>query len=118
MNKNNNNFSIDDLTRMRKLIAAVVKILEESVNNFSNDNMISEKNKELIDFLFGKKCDIVSIITKLTNTLIKVIPIEEKISNIENSDEDEKLSDDDIDIIRRYIKKCNFKFNKNNNIND
>ena len=116
MDKKNNNFSVDDLTRLRKLIVAVVKVLEESINDFSKNNTISENNKDFIDFLFGKKCDIVSIITKLTNTLIKVIPIEEKILTLENNDkEQEKLSDDDIEMIRRYIKKCNFWFNKNNN---
>ncbi len=117
MNKKNNNFSVNDLTRMRRLIIAVVKVLEESINDFSENNVVSDKNKELIDFLFGKKCDIVSIITKLTNALIKVIPIEEKISATENV-EDEKLSEDDVEIIRRYIKKCNFWFNKNNNLEE
>ncbi len=115
MNKKNNNFSVNDLTRMRKLIVAVVKVLEESINEFSENSVISEENRELIDFLFGKKCDIVSIITKLTNALIKVIPLEEKISTAVNPEE-EKLSDEDVEILRRYIKKCNFWFNKNNNI--
>lgn len=115
MNKENKNFSVNDLTRIRKLIVAVVKVLEESINEFSKNSVLSDENKNFISFLFGDKYDIVSIITKLTNTLIKVIPLEEKISISSNS-EDEKLSNEDIEILRRYIKKCNFYFNKNNDI--
>ena len=107
------NISITDLTRIRKLILTVIKILENNINDFSKDNIISDKNKAIIDFLFGNKRDIVSIITSLTNALVKVIPLEEKVSNAQIQDE-EKLSDDDIEILKRYIDKCNFVFNKKN----
>ncbi len=107
------NISITDLTRIRKLILTVIKILEDNINDFSKDNIISDKNKAIIDFLFGNKRDIVSIITSLTNALVKVIPLEEKVSNAQIQDE-EKLSDDDIEILKRYIDKCNFVFNKKN----
>ena len=65
--------------------------------------------------LIGSKDNVVSIITKLTNLLVKVIPLEEKINNSDNNiKDDEKLTNEDIEILERYIDKCNFLFNKNN----
>ena len=108
---NDKNISVSDLARIRKLILMVIKILEDNINDFSKNNVISEENKAIINFLFGNKKDIVSIITSLTNALAKVVPLEEKISN-NQVHEEEKLSEDDMEILKRYIDKCNFVFNK------
>lgn len=112
MNKQNN-FSVNDLARIRKIINLIINVLEDSINDYSHNNTITEENKELINFLIGSKDNVVSIITKLTNLLIKVIPLEEKINNNENIEENEKLTNEDIEILERYIDKCNFLFNKN-----
>lgn len=112
--KDNKNISINDLTRIRKIILTVIQILENNINDFSQNNIISEENKAIINFLFGNKRDIVSIITSLTNALVKVIPLEEKINDSQQIQNDEKLSDDDMEILKRYIDKCNFMFNKKN----
>lgn len=112
---NKNNFSINDLARIRKIINLIINVLEDNIENFSNSNSILESNKELINFLIGSKDNVVSIITKLTNLLVKVIPLEEKINNSDNNiKDDEKLTNEDIEILERYIDKCNFLFNKNN----
>lgn len=112
---NKNNFSINDLARIRKIINLIINVLEDNIENFSNSNSILENNKELINFLIGSKDNVVSIITKLTNLLVKVIPLEEKINNSDNNiKDDEKLTNEDIEILERYIDKCNFLFNKNN----
>ena len=112
---NKNNFSINDLARIRKIINLIINVLEDNIKNFSNSNSILESNKELINFLIGRKDNVVSIITKLTNLLVKVIPLEEKINNSDNNiKDDEKLTNEDIEILERYIDKCNFLFNKNN----
>lgn len=112
---NKNNFSINDLARIRKIINLIINVLEDNIKNFSDSNSILEGNKELINFLIGSKDNVVSIITKLTNLLVKVIPLEEKINNSDNNiKDDEKLTNEDIEILERYIDKCNFLFNKNN----
>jgi len=110
MNRANDTFSVNDLTKIRKLVITIVNVLEQSLDEFSKNNKISDDNVEFINFLFGKKCDIVSILTKLTNVLIKLIPLEIKITAVDS--DNEKCSDEDIEILRRYIKKCNFWFNK------
>lgn len=112
MNKQNN-FSVNDLARIRKIINLIINVLEDSINDYSHNNTITEENKELINFLIGSKDNVVSIITKLTNLLVKVIPLEEKINNEENVEDNEKLTNDDIEILKEYIDKCNFVFNQN-----
>ena len=107
---NKNNFSINDLARIRKIINLIINVLEDNIENFSNSNSILESNKELINFLIGSKDNVVSIITKLTNLLVKVIPLEEKI--LPKISNDDKISEDDIEILKRYIDRCNFVFNK------
>lgn len=112
MNKQNN-FSINDLARIRKIINLIINVLEDSINDYSNNNALTEENKDLINFLIGSRDNVVSIITKLTNLLVKVIPLEEKINNEENVEDNEKLTNDDIEILKEYIDKCNFVFNQN-----
>ncbi len=110
---NKNNFSINDLARIRKIINLIINVLEDSINDYSNNNALTEENKDLINFLIGSRDNVVSIITKLTNLLVKVIPLEEKINNEENIEDNEKLTNDDIEILKEYIDKCNFVFNQN-----
>ena len=112
MNKQNN-FSVNDLARIRKIINLIINVLEDSINDYSNNNTLTEENKDLINFLIGSRDNVVSIITKLTNLLVKVIPLEEKINNEENIEDNEKLTNDDIEILKEYIDKCNFVFNQN-----
>lgn len=112
MNKQNN-FSVNDLAKIRKIINLIINVLEDSINDYSNNNALTEENKDLINFLIGSRDNVVSIITKLTNLLVKVIPLEEKINNEENVEDNEKLTNDDIEILKEYIDKCNFVFNQN-----
>ena len=112
MNKQKN-FSVNDLARIRKIINLIINVLEDSINDYSNNNALTEENKDLINFLIGSRDNVVSIITKLTNLLVKVIPLEEKINNEENVEDNEKLTNDDIEILKEYIDKCNFVFNQN-----
>lgn len=102
--------SINDLARLRKIIFLIVDILENNINNFSNFEDVDDKNKKLIKFLIGEKENVVSILTKLINSLVKVIPLEEKI--LPKISNDDKISEDDIEILKRYIDRCNFVFNK------
>jgi len=106
-----NKISINDLTKLRKIIFLIIDILENNINNFSINENTSEKDKKLINFLMGEKETVVSILVKLINILIKVIPLEEKFSPT-FSEKDEKLCDEDMEILKRYIDKCNFIFNK------
>lgn len=108
---NKNNFSINDLARIRKIINLIINVLEDSIEKFSDNNLMLDNNKELINFLIGSKDNVVSIITKLTNLLVKVIPLEEKINN-DNIKDDEKLTNEDMEILEQYIDKCNFLFNR------
>ena len=101
---NKNNITINDLARIRKIINLIINILEKNINDFSKNNIISEENKELIGFLIGNKDNVVSIVTKLTNLLTKVIPLEEKMG-INNTIQEEKLTNDDTEMIKRYIEK-------------
>ncbi len=104
--------SINDITRLRKIIFLIIDILENNINNFSRNDIISEKDKKLINFLMGEKENVVSILTKLINSLAKVIPLEDRVPPI-SSEKDEKLSEEDIEILKKYIDRCNFAFNKN-----
>jgi hypothetical protein len=79
--------SINDLIKLRKIIFLIIDVLENNINDFSNQNAIDEKNLQLMNFLIGDKETVVSIITKLVNSLTKVIPLEEKFSSISSKDD-------------------------------
>ena len=102
--------SINDLVKLRKMIFLIIDILENNINHFSDLDDIDDKNKKLIKFLIGERENVVSILTKLINSLVKVIPLEEKI--LPKSNNDNKISEEDIEILKRYIDRCNFVFNK------
>lgn len=102
--------SINDLVKLRKMIFLIIDILENNINHFSDLDNMDDKNKKLIKFLIGERENVVSILTKLINSLVKVIPLEEKI--LPKSNNDNKISEEDIDILKRYIDRCNFVFNK------
>lgn len=102
--------SINDLVKLRKMIFLIIDILENNINHFSDLDDIDDKNKKLIKFLIGERENVVSILTKLINSLVKVIPLEEKI--LPKSNNDNKISEEDVEILKRYIDRCNFVFNK------
>lgn len=102
--------SINDLVKLRKMIFLIIDILENNINHFSDLDDIDDKNKKLIKFLIGERENVVSILTKLINSLVKVIPLEEKI--LPKSNNDNKISEEDIEILKRYIDRCNFVFNR------
>ena len=102
--------SINDLVKLRKMIFLIIDILENNINHFSDLDDIDDKNKKLIKFLIGERENVVSILTKLINSLVKVIPLEEKI--LPKSNNDNKISEEDAEILKRYIDRCNFVFNK------
>ncbi len=102
--------SINDLVKLRKMIFLIIDILENNINHFSDLDDMDDKNKKLIKFLIGERENVVSILTKLINSLVKVIPLEEKI--LPKSNNDNKISEEDVEILKRYIDRCNFVFNK------
>ena len=58
MNKQNN-FSVNDLARIRKIINLIINVLEDSINDYSNNNALTEENKDLINFLIGSRDNVV-----------------------------------------------------------
>lgn len=102
--------SINDLVKLRKMIFLIIDILENNINHFSDLDDMDDKNKKLIKFLIGERENVVSILTKLINSLVKVIPLEEKI--LPKSNNDNKILEEDVEILKRYIDRCNFVFNK------
>jgi hypothetical protein len=88
----------NDLTKVRKIITLIVNILENKVNNYDDDS-----NTKFIKFIIGGKENMVSTVSKLTNLLIKIIPLEEKFNDKEEVGKN--LSNDDMKIVLNYIKK-------------
>ena len=97
------------LAKARGLVEILLDKLEEEIN--------SANEKSDTSFWFGDKESASSIIVKLTNILLKLIPLEQEIARADLSKADlgelEELSvktqlpQEDMEMIERYIEKYN-----------
>lgn len=71
------NKSMDELDKIKNIINIIINLLESNVTSIKNgDNEF--KDKELLTFLIGNKENIVSIINKLSNLILKLKTIEKQ----------------------------------------
>lgn len=116
MNKKDS-LTINDISKIRKIVSLIIGLLEKNINEIVNDKDIhtNKNNKELLDFLIGSKENIVSTINKLSNLLVKIIPLEKDMQDTKNNTFKENLDKNDLDIIKRYIQKCGITLLPKNN---
>ena len=100
----------EDLDLTRKIIVSLIVKLE----NIINDNAYNKENFEEWKYLWGEKESVVSILTKLTSLLVKVVPVERKLLDSDKAEKPNQTSgriinSDDKEIIKRYIQKLNNK---------
>jgi len=95
-----------NLSDTRKLINFLMVRLEKLIDSkeFTEELQMEWK------YIWGEKENVVSVLTKLTGLLVKVIPIEQQIVDSENIDVSEKkqkgvLTKNDKEIIRRYVER-------------
>jgi len=108
--------TINDISKIRKIASLIIDILEDNIINLKESNNIAldEKNKELLTFLIGDKNNIVSTINKLSNLLVKIIPLENNLDKDQETN-NKNLNSNDLEIIKRYIKKCGIMLSPQNN---
>lgn len=95
------NKSMDELDKIRNIINIIINLLESNVVSMKNgDNEF--KDKELLNFLIGNKENIVSIINKLSNLILKLKALEKEEKNGEN-EEKNNLTNIDLEMIRKYL---------------
>ena len=98
----------EDLDLTRKIIVSLIVKLE----NIVNDKAYNKENFDELKYLWGEKESVVSILTKLTTLLVKVVPVERKLLDSDKTEKTDQTSGiiiktHDKEIIRRYIKKLN-----------
>jgi hypothetical protein len=98
----------EDLELTRKIIVSLIVKLE----NIVNDNTYNKENFDEWKYLWGEKESVVSVLTKLTSLLVKVVPVERKLLDCDKTEKSNQTSgriinSDDKEIIKRYIKKLN-----------
>lgn len=98
---------MDELSKIKNIINIVINLLESNIISMKN-GCGEFKDKELLNFLVGNKENIVSVISKLSNLILKLNILEKQ-----EKDED-KFNFDEIDlkIIKKYLDE-NVKTNKN-----
>jgi len=84
-----------DLQKTRNLISYLLSKLEQDLS--SPDDFDLEKNK----FLWGEKENAVSLLTKLTQMMIKIMP-DEKEKKIAAK---EQISEEDMVILKEYVER-------------
>jgi hypothetical protein len=85
----------------------VDKALDEVIE-FQSAGVLNEMQQARWDFVFGPRETILSVAVKITGILNKVIPLELKTMNTNNEAGEKKieeLSENDLEIIKRYLKK-------------
>lgn len=98
----------EDLELTRKIIVSLIIRLE----NIINDKSSNKENFDEWKHLWGEKENVVSLLTKLTSLLVKVVPVEIKLLDSYKSEKNTQISgriinSDDKEIIKRYIQKLN-----------
>lgn len=98
----------EDLDLTRKIIVSLIVKLE----NIVNDKAYNKENFDELKYLWGEKESVVSILTKLTTLLVKVVPVERKLLDSDKTEKTNQTSgriinSDDKEIIKRYIEKLN-----------
>jgi hypothetical protein len=87
--------NLDELQKIRDIVRVVISLLEASVNA-----ELRVEQKELLNFLVGGKENVVSIITKLCNILIKLDGIRDNCGE----EEMEKMEDIDFELIEKFLR--------------
>jgi len=110
--KQKNKIQIEDLRKTRKIVTSIIQHLDRKIINPVIVKGKLEDSEELmkhISLLIGSKENIASVLTKLTNLLIKIIPLENKTleqnQDEEMESENHRIPNEDMEIILRYIDK-------------
>ncbi|MDR1499091.1 MAG: hypothetical protein LBS34_02280 [Rickettsiales bacterium] len=91
--------SVEELQKIKKIINIIISLLENNISSMREGGVdLNEQQKELLHFLIGNKENVVSIITKLSNLLLKFGILEEKYA-----DNSHDIEDIDAEIIRKYL---------------
>ena len=90
------NKSIKELEKIKKIINIIINLIDNNIESIKDGN-IDQNQQELLQFLIGNKESVVSIITKLSNILLKL-------GLLEQTDQ-ENIDNEDIEIIKRYLSK-------------
>jgi hypothetical protein len=96
------------VAKLLQLVEGLVIELESGLQAIPQ----AEEQRERWRYIFGEKENVVSILVKLTGILVKIIPMEHEIMSIINKSAEKKvkdLSSEDIEIIKRYLKKVKYK---------
>lgn len=93
--------SIEELQKIKNIINMIINLLENNIVLMKNGKtQLDEPQKELLKFLIGNKENVVSIISKLSNLLLKFNVLENKDDNKTNNF---VLNDVDLEIIKTYL---------------
>ncbi len=95
------NKPMDALSKIKNIINIPISLLESNVISMKNGKT-EFKEKELLNFLVGNKENIVSIITKLSNLILKLNVLEQKEKN-NNENDKFNLNEIDLTIIKKYL---------------
>lgn len=80
------------VSKARQMTVKLIVILDECIKKESFDN----------NFLWGEKETAVSVLTKLTQNLIKLIEIEREVK-LKKPQDSSGLSPEEIEILKRYV---------------
>lgn len=117
--KQKHKIQIEDLRRTRKIVTSIIEHLDDKIINpviIGKELRNSKELMEQINLLIGNKANITSVLTKLTNLLIKIIPLEQKTleqNEEEMEAEETKVCNEDMETVTRYFSKVGFIFEKN-----
>lgn len=94
----------ESVFKLLKFVEEMIHELESHMQNNSEEEGLQKRWKHV----FGDKENIISVLIKLTGILVKIIPMEQDIMKVINKDNESKindLSEEDVEIIKRYLQK-------------
>ncbi|MDR0571710.1 MAG: hypothetical protein LBG48_02545 [Rickettsiales bacterium] len=92
--------SLYELQKIKNIIHTIISLLETNINSIKNSRIEpDEEQQKLLNFLIGNKENVVSIITKLSNLLIKLNGIKDD----KDDDSFDSIEAIDIELIEKFI---------------
>jgi hypothetical protein len=103
------------IQKSREIISDLLDKLNDEIKNLSQNNNVNIEPQNTQKFLWGDKESITATIIKLSTILHKILPLEQKLyqlnledlnaEDVENTLDDLKIETEDLEILQRYTDK-------------
>lgn len=95
--------SLQEIKKIKSIIKIIITLLEDNINTINDGKVeLDENQKDLLNFLIGNKNNVVSIIAKLSDLIIKL----DEVSNDDGEQQNcniAELKEIDFTLLKKFL---------------